>query len=67
MYHTILTLSLSQVTAGKKKHLNFHHKSKENFSAFSETKNCKINKPKVEIVQYANGGLILQVLNFYHI
>jgi hypothetical protein len=28
------------------------HKSKENFSAFSETKNHKIDEPKVEMVQY---------------
>jgi hypothetical protein len=28
------------------------HKSKENFLAFSETKNHKIDEPKVEMVQY---------------
>jgi len=28
------------------------HKSEENFSAFSETKNHKIDEPKVKMVQY---------------
>jgi hypothetical protein len=30
------------------------HKSKENFSAFSETKNHKIDEPKVKMVQYTH-------------
>jgi hypothetical protein len=31
------------------------YKSKDNFSAFSETINHKIDEPKVEMVQYAEG------------
>jgi hypothetical protein len=38
--------------------LKIHYKSKDNFSAFSETKNHKIDEPKVEMVQYFPGDKV---------
>jgi len=52
-YCTILTLGLSQVTAGKKSAFKIHHKWKNEFLVVSETKIHKVNETKVKIVQYS--------------